>query len=109
MRINPVSAVDGSVCWPSDEFDQARRPCAKAFRDAASKGSSQMRIPLAIIAVWAVIFIVQVLVYALAQDPFRVQWLAYAGLWFVMFAIGEVGQAIGPDYSWQEAILGVIS
>jgi hypothetical protein len=106
-----------------------------------------LRIPLAIMAVWAVIFIVPVLVYglssaitglqppgespwmfllgvaiskfgtavafvltyALAQDPLRGQWLAYVGLWFVMFAIGEVGQAIGPDYSGQEAILGVIS
>jgi hypothetical protein len=106
-----------------------------------------MRIPLAIMAVWAVIFIIPVLVYglssaitglqppgespgmfllgvaiskfgtaiafvliySLAQDPLRGQWLAYAALWFVMFAIGEVGQAVGPDYSWQEAILGVIS
>lgn len=106
-----------------------------------------MRRPLAIMTVWAVIFIVPVLVYglssaitglqppgaspgmfllgvavskfgtavvfvliyALAQDPLGGQWLAYVGLWFVMFAIGEVGQAIGPDYSWQEAILGVIS
>jgi hypothetical protein len=26
-----------------------------------------------------------------------------------MFAIGEVGQAIGPSYSWKEALAGLIS
>jgi len=26
-----------------------------------------------------------------------------------MFVIGEVGQAIGPNYTWKEAIAGIIS
>jgi hypothetical protein len=26
-----------------------------------------------------------------------------------MFALGELGQAITPDYSWQEAAAGLIS
>jgi hypothetical protein len=26
-----------------------------------------------------------------------------------MFILGEIGQAIGPNYSWKEAILGIIS
>ena len=26
-----------------------------------------------------------------------------------MFIIGEIGQAIGPKYSWTEAIAGIIS
>lgn len=26
-----------------------------------------------------------------------------------MFVIGEVGQAIGPNYGWKEAVAGVIS
>jgi hypothetical protein len=106
-----------------------------------------MRLPLAIIAVWAVIFVVPVLVYGLAsvvtglqppgdsaatfllgvaiskfgtaiafvliysrtQNSLKAQWFAYAGLWWIMFAIGEVGQAIGQDYSWVEAILGTIA
>ena len=106
-----------------------------------------MRVSLAVMAVWAVIFIVPIAVYGLssaltglqppgdspgrfllgvaiskfgtavafvlifylAQDPLRGQWLAYAGLWWIMFAIGEAGQAIGPDYSWEEAILGAVS
>ena len=37
------------------------------------------------------------------------QWVLYAGLWWLMFVIGEAGQAIGPDYSVQEAVAGAIS
>jgi hypothetical protein len=33
----------------------------------------------------------------------------YALLWWVMFVVGEIGQAIGPDYTWKEAIAGMIS
>ena len=123
------------------------RRYAEVLYKTISMGSSQMRIPLVIMAVWAVIFIIPILVYGLssavtdllppgdspirfllgvavskfgtalafvliynlAPDPQKGQWLVYAGLWVVMFAIGEVGQAIGPDYSWEEVILGVIS
>ena len=37
------------------------------------------------------------------------QWVLYAGLWWLMFVIDEAGQAIGPDYSVQEAVAGAIS
>lgn len=47
--------------------------------------------------------------FYLARDVFGGQWLLYAGIWWLMFVIGEVGQAIGPNYSWQEAIAGAIS
>jgi len=33
----------------------------------------------------------------------------YAGLWWMMFVIGEIGQALGPGYTWTEALAGVIS
>jgi hypothetical protein len=26
-----------------------------------------------------------------------------------MFVVGEIGQTIGPDYNWKEAIAGMIS
>jgi hypothetical protein len=47
--------------------------------------------------------------FHLGREVFGGQWLLYAGLWWVMFVIGEAGQAIGPDYSVQEAAAGVIS
>jgi len=50
-----------------------------------------------------------VLIFYFARSSLKGYWLLYAILWWLMFAIGEIGQAIGPDYSWQEAIAGIIS
>ena len=50
-----------------------------------------------------------VLIFYFARDSLSGQWLLYAFIWWLMFVIGEVGQAIGPNYSWKEAIAGVIS
>ncbi|MGB8817420.1 MAG: hypothetical protein WCC66_05805, partial [Rhizobiaceae bacterium] len=50
-----------------------------------------------------------VLFFALAPAELGANWLLYAFIWWVMFAFGEVGQAIGPDYPWSEAIAGIIS
>ena len=35
--------------------------------------------------------------------------MLYALLWWLMFVIGEVGQAILPTYSWTEAVAGILS
>lgn len=53
--------------------------------------------------------VVFVLIFHLAGEAFTDRWLLYAFLWWVMFAIGEVGQAIGPKYSWKEALAGIAS
>ena len=50
-----------------------------------------------------------VLIFYFARDSLSGRWLLYAFIWGLMFVIGEVGQAIGPDYSWKEAVAGVIS
>lgn len=50
-----------------------------------------------------------VLIFYFARNSFSGHWLLYAFIWWLMFAIGEVGQTIGPNYSWKEAIAGVIS
>jgi len=49
------------------------------------------------------------LLFYLAREVLGEQWLLYAGIWWLMFVIGEVGQAMGSDYSWQEAAAGAIS
>jgi hypothetical protein len=48
-------------------------------------------------------------IWIMAGDALAGQWLMYVFLWWVMFVLGEVGQAIGPDYSWSEAVAGVVS
>ncbi len=50
-----------------------------------------------------------VLIFYLTRDIFSNQWLLYAGIWWIMFMLGEIGQTIGPNYSWKEAIAGIIS
>jgi hypothetical protein len=50
-----------------------------------------------------------VLLFHVARSSLSGRWMLYAAIWWIMFAIGEVGQAIGPNYSWTEAIAGVIS
>lgn len=50
-----------------------------------------------------------VLLFYVARESLAGQWLLYAGIWWVMFILGEIGQAIGPNYSWKEAVLGAIA
>jgi hypothetical protein len=50
-----------------------------------------------------------VLLFDLARGAFTRHWLIYAFVWWLMFAIGEVGQAIAFSYSWLDAIAGVIA
>jgi len=50
-----------------------------------------------------------VLIFYFARTVFSELWLLYAFIWWLMFAIGEIGQTIGVNYSWKEAVAGVIS
>jgi hypothetical protein len=48
-------------------------------------------------------------IWLLARDDLAGQLWAYVALWWVMFVLGEIGQAIGPDYNWSEAFGGIVS
>jgi hypothetical protein len=37
--------------------------------------------------------------FYLARDRFAGQWFLYSFVWWTMFALGEIGQAIGPGYT----------
>ncbi len=50
-----------------------------------------------------------VVIFYLARTSLGSRWTIYAFVWWLMFVIGEIGQAIGPNYSRQMAIAGVIS
>jgi hypothetical protein len=50
-----------------------------------------------------------VLIFRFAREVLSGRWALYGLIWWLMFVVGEVGQAIGPDYSWDEAIAGMIS
>ena len=50
-----------------------------------------------------------VLIFYIARSAIGDRWLLYAGLWLLLFLFGEIGQALGPNYSWKEAFAGMIS
>ena len=50
-----------------------------------------------------------VLIFHFARGALSGRWVLYASLWWLMFVVGEMGQAIGPHYSWREAVAGIIS
>ena len=50
-----------------------------------------------------------VLIFYVARMSLGGRWILYAFLWWVMFVVGEVGQTLGPNYSWKEAIAGIVS
>lgn len=50
-----------------------------------------------------------VLIFYVARSSLSGQWLLYALIWWLMFVFDEIGQSIGPNYSWREAVAGVIS
>ncbi len=50
-----------------------------------------------------------VVVFAMAREYFVENWLGYGLVWAAMYAIVEIGQAIGPGYSNMEAVAGIIS
>jgi hypothetical protein len=50
-----------------------------------------------------------VLIFYVARNSFSGHLLLYAFAWWAMFVVGEFGNAIGPGYSWTEAMAGVIS
>ena len=50
-----------------------------------------------------------VLLFRLAAETLAGRWWLYAGVWWLMFAVIEVGQALGPGYSTAEAVAGVVA
>lgn len=47
--------------------------------------------------------------FILGKQYFADRWMLYSAIWFVMFALTEIGQVVMSDYSKKEAIAGIIS
>ena len=50
-----------------------------------------------------------VFLFVLARPMIKERWWVYASIWWVMYAIVEVGQAIGPGYTGAEAVAGILA
>lgn len=73
-------------------------PGEDPFAFLAGVAVSKLGTALAFVGIWL-----------LARDDLAGQLWIYVALWWVMFVLGEIGQAIGPDYSWSEAFGGIVS
>ena len=73
------------------------------------EGSSPAKFLLSVLITKIGTAIAFVLLFYFARDSLSGQWLLYAFIWWLMFLVGEIGQTIGPNYSWKEAIAGMIS
>lgn len=47
--------------------------------------------------------------FHLGRGSFQDAWPRYAAVWLAFFFLGEIGQAIGPEYGWGEAVAGMLS
>jgi hypothetical protein len=73
------------------------------------EGASPIRFLISVLVTKIGTAITFVLIFYFARNSLSGQWLLYAFTWWLMFVIGEIGQTIGPNYSWKEALAGMIS
>lgn len=73
------------------------------------EGASPAKFLLSVLVTKVGTAIAFVLLFYLARSSLNGQWVSYAFIWWLMFVVGEIGQTIGPNYSWKEAIAGMIS
>jgi hypothetical protein len=73
------------------------------------EGASPAQFLLSVLVTKVGTAIAFVLLFYFARSSLSGQWVPYAFIWWIMFVLGEIGQTIGPNYSWKEAIAGMIS
>jgi hypothetical protein len=50
-----------------------------------------------------------VLLFYFARDIWVKRWKTYALIWWAMFSVVELGQAMTPDYTWLSAVGGIVA
>ena len=73
------------------------------------EGASPGRFLISVLVSKVGVAIAFVLIFYIARTSLSGQWLLYVVIWWLMLVVGEVGQVIGPNYTWKEAVAGVIS
>ena len=73
------------------------------------EGASPSRFLLSVLIIKVGVAISFVWIFYAARGSLSGQWILYALIWWIAAVIGEAGQAVGPNYSWKEAVAGMIS
>ena len=71
------------------------------------EGGSPAQFMLSVLVIKIGVAFAFVLLFRLAGLHAGGSWWPYAAIWWLMFAVIEVGQAIGPGYSAWEAVGGI--
>ena len=73
------------------------------------EGGSPAQFMLSVLVIKIGVAFAFVLLFRLAGLDGGGSWWRYAAIWWVMFAVIELGQAIGPGYSAWEAVGGIVA
>jgi hypothetical protein len=73
------------------------------------EGTSPVRFLVSVLVVKVGVALGFVLIFYFARGSLSGRWLLYASIFGLTSVIGEIGQAIGPNYSWTEAVAGIVS
>lgn len=73
------------------------------------EGASPLQFLISVFVIKVGTAIAFVWIFYAARGSLSGQWLLFALIWWVAAVIGEAGQAIGPNYTWMEAVAGIIS
>ncbi len=71
--------------------------------------SSPIRFVLSVLVVKTGASVAFVALFYIAREIYLERWKRYALVWWVMFAVMEVGQAITTEYSWLDAAGGIVA
>ena len=73
------------------------------------EGGSPAQFMLSVLVIKIGVAVAFVMLFRAARLDIGGSWWPYAAIWWVMFALIEVGQAIGPGYSAWEAVGGMVA
>lgn len=73
------------------------------------EGASPLQFLISVFVIKVGTAVAFVWIFYAARGSLSGQWLLFALIWWVAAVIGEAGQAIGPNYTWKEAVAGIIS
>jgi hypothetical protein len=82
---------------------------AKPFGMATPQGVSPIRFLLSTLIAKIGVAVLLTTLFYIAREHFGDKAILYMAIWLAMFVFSEVGQAIGPNYSWKYASAGILS
>jgi hypothetical protein len=91
-------AIPFIVYGSASAFFELKPPAGPAWRFLLSVAVTKAGTAVAFVAL-----------FLLCREHWLGHWVLYAGIWFLMFAVSEIGDVVKTGYSVVEAALGILS